>query len=218
MTHQASSMPRAIIFDVADAAQELETVLRSSLPAYPLGYYLPNQAQPTLRVDQSYYHYDAIGNKQIPIDLSQLGNVKQDIYDETGDVVLSIRNPNIDLTKSLSLSPTYPVKGVEMILQYFDIFLLNRTKWNKTPARTFEHAVYMQLENTFDSSFQITEEFLEYWNQRLREYITDLVIFTRDGEWNMYMTHSKNTDITVVRGDDYRIIDWMRRTKSGQWM
>jgi hypothetical protein len=162
------------------------------------GIYLLNGTSPILKT-QPYYTVTGYA-EQTP--LTQLDGIRESILDSNGQVVIPqyiMQNKQ----KFLSSIPKVPVRAIQTACLLVKIQIQELVKHDWSPSHRHTLLAPFKPECRDDVDY---DEIVEL----CRDLMAVVDDFIGDKLWHVYFVNTVDTDLTVDRAEDFRIIDWTR--------
>lgn len=107
-----------------------------------------------------------------------------------------------------------------LIVAMIDDVVAERLIWNRQPRDKMDrllkaHWPFWDAMSENEFSDQYFTGVLDDVQITIGEWIDRVMPEQRT--WNIWYISALNADVILERGDDFRVVDWMRRMKSGEW-
>lgn len=201
-----------LIIDPVPLAEQIEAQLTEVLQPLEVGFYIPGQSYPVMRMDQFYYQF--IGGKKIPVATQE--DIVGDVFNEAGDVVVPAK-----YAKRITLQPVLPTRGLQIIRVFLQCMLDHLETWPAQGKRFA--ATYPDLFEQFIQPVVVEDDdkyshVVELLLGMLSEIQDQVRQFVGKDRWVMHFVKDWGTsDFIIEKTIDYRIYDWQRKMTSGEW-
>lgn len=135
---------------------------------------------------------------------------EKDIFDKYHRVLITkeeIKNKKL----VLSNHPTTPVIGLNLIKLLIEAHLNSMLPYYKIKSSN-EQAIYAMLKP--DAEHVYKDGYLDNYIESLLSQVSEFVYPDR---WSIYNISLQSIDIRIDKLVDYRILEWHRKTNSGEW-
>lgn len=179
-----------------------------------VGLWLPGQDRPVIVPGRLYFHQssDGCSMEVKEITAATLKTIEGDIFNEEGKRVLT------DSQRSrVRDEPTVPVEGIRIVRADVQNTIDERSrKWSRKPFDTIDVVLRPLLADEYAGNEKLLTDLMEPLSD-LRRQVID---FMGDDPWIMHFLRERGMghDILVDKSIDYRIYDWERRMRSGEWV
>lgn len=161
------------------------------------GVYILNQNYPVIYPGSNYYSRSSFKSKT---PLQDLNGVKEDILNEYGKVIIPrwvMENPK----RYIRNKPNLPVREIDVLELLIRDYVDSLLAFNEPEDRSEKYDRLIKPE----FRYMQTEGYLE---AAAREIIDMVSVFVGADVWNMYDYKRQQSDLTVLKGEDWRIYDW----------
>lgn len=205
---------KQLFLDALPAASAIETHLGEYMPGAVPGMFLPGHMTPVLRPHESYYQIlpsdslKTIKESLPPLESLNPADIQGDVYDSGDQLVLKKR-----LASTLIRQSTLPMRGIAAVSSAVDWMITDCSAWAKRPGLTLQEALARHLKQEHASNLALLNQFSDF----LLDIRTDVRQFVGDDVWVVHFHHQRGFDIVLEKTIDFRILDWERRTQTGEW-
>lgn len=161
------------------------------------GVYILNKNYPVIYPGSNYYSRSSFKSKT---PLQDLNGVKEDILNEYGKVIIPrwvMENPK----RYIRNKPNLPVREIDVLELLIRDYVDSLLAFNEPEDRSEKYDRLIKPE----FRYMQTEGYLE---AAAREIIDMVSVFVGADVWNMYDYKRQQSDLTVLKGEDWRIYDW----------
>lgn len=198
MTEVYNHVEQATVIDLMEHVTAMDTAYQEALIEPPAGIYITGAIEPILLGDRKYFARSGYQNsKGAGIDLRNLFDIKDDILNENGDLVLSFKDI-VHKKRFINFAPTIPVTALKVAVGIVEQYLISSCHHSKRSHPTY------RLEYLVKPEFQhlvINDDYIEQF-ARLRDRVME---FIRDDRWQVYYTRLRGTSLIIEKGLDYRV-------------
>lgn len=203
----------SLVIDPIDVAWHVQSLFAPYLKQHAsVGLWLPERESPTLVPEKLYFKQGPNAERvQIqPLTAEAFKNAQGDIFDEDGHLVLPER-----LAHRLKPEPTLPIEGLRIVRADVETTIHERSrKWCKKPYDPIDIVLRHLLREEYAGNERLIVDLAETMNP-IRRQVVD---FIGQDEWVMHFARPHGWEIIVDKSIDYRIYDWERRMRSGEWL
>jgi hypothetical protein len=179
------------------------------------GVFLPGRARPVLEINKQYFQHDLHG-KLVSVVVNNIADVKGDFYNIDAELLLSTQRINV---AHLSLESSLPLLGMKIIEAYAKMVVSETSTWARERITTEEILLeFLKPEMAAPNNSELLEKMCDTLDTILRELKTDIRQFIGADDWVMHFVKMRGSDLYVEKTIDFRIYDWTRRTKGGEWL
>lgn len=198
MTEVYNHVEQALVIDLMEHVTTMDMTYQEALVDPPAGIYITGSIEPILLQDRKYFVRSAYQDPKVPgINLKDIFDIKGDIVNEGGDVVLSFKDI-LQKKKFINFEPTVPVTALKVAVGIVEQYIISSCHHSKRshPTYRLEYLVKPQYQDMV-----INDEYIQQF-ARLRDRVMD---FIRDDRWQVYYTRLRGTSLIIEKGLDYRV-------------
>lgn len=206
-----------LVVNLHEDALPLQELYGHYFPAPAKGIYISGSAEPV--ITDGMYCYTlmkgAAGASQ-PVPVLGIQDITSAVYDIDAKILIP---QEIAIRRMVATEPSSPFIQAKLIREIAFNTMQQNAKWYKGPKLSTREILSEYLKPQLDPS--VTEDQLIELTDAIQEYTyrTERLVgqFMKGYEWCTYDLQLRGMDLWVMRGEDFRIKDWERRMKSGEW-
>ena len=195
-------------------AFELELLFGEDLKPAPVGIYSAMQVEPVMVKGQQYYTRDPKNPRGAQLELHDINTAQTAVYDCDGKCVISLQViQNKD--RLLSDTPLLPYRGIKIACLLHEWAIDRSIRWRSRRSTNWPGKLFSEHLLPIDGgpwTDEVIEHYVGPFFQEIDQTLGELMI---NHEWHIFHLKAKDLNLTIERGEDYRVLEWMKLFEEG---